>query len=956
MTPSQHPDKTGADSPLIDSRDLEARLLARLEDLRLRRKEDPGFNPIWRLACDLSTRIESGRLDREDLSRLCGHLLDRSLKDRAGWMQAMLEPLQSEDNEQRLRAIFEDDAQNLEFDEFAERWGRAAFGCVFTAHPTFLLSPSQSEKLIHALTGVHRKGTDEGDHKAPTLSDEHQQVLAAIATARAAHSTFCRLLYEVAKAHYGKRWLDLRPRPFDLASWVGYDMDGRTDIGWADCVRLRLMEKESQLGWYLADIDQMPLAACGEAITTEMDAIKAVLETALGHSRRAIALFSEPLDQAPAFTAAANWLTDPGPGRLISLRPVIERLHALAAAHPDDAISLPLMILAARMECYGLGAGRVHFRMNATQLHNAVRRRLDRDKPVDLASRGALIALNDLYENEAPLAVNFAALSMESTTAVRQFLTIAQFIKHIDADSDIRLLIAECERPSTVLAAVYLARLFGVDHHVDISPLFETPPALEGGERFLDVLFSQPAYRKAVKARGRISIQTGFSDAGRFIGQIPASLSIERLQANMARLVESHGLGDLECLIFNTHGESMGRGAHPASFAARLDHVLSPWARKRFEERGLRLRHETSFQGGDGYLWFKSTDLALAVFTRIFEYRKGLDQRVSEADEDSFYKAPDITLDFFRRVMRFQESLMGSGAYHRTLSAFGLALLKTTGSRKARRQFESGSGERPDLSKVRAIPHNAVLQQLGYPVNVLGGIGQATRKGREPFSEWRRESRRFSDLMDMVVASRTRASLRTMMAYGTLFDGGYWAARPHGADQGHLTEACLYIADRLERDDRFGAMLELSTRLRIDELLLHRLLHETGEDQQVLDAGERDFLALLHAVRIALIQHLFLLAAKIPQFSARNDISRADIMELVFELRIPEAVALLREAYPDTAPSADDFNLHEKSDYPDETAANYSDINHRLIDPIEIVYDGLLSISVAVANAFHAHG
>ena len=28
----------------------------------------------------------------------------------------------------------------------------------------------------------------------------------------------------------------------------------------------------------------------------------------------------------------------------------------------------------------------------------------------------------------------------------------------------------------------------------------------------------------------RVSIQTGFSDAGRFVGQVPASIAIERLQ------------------------------------------------------------------------------------------------------------------------------------------------------------------------------------------------------------------------------------------------------------------------------------------------------------------------------------------------------------------------------------------------------------------------------------------
>lgn len=935
---------------------LEDQLLTRLKELHLPREEDPGFNPIWRLGCELSAQIETRALSRNALHKLCDHLLARSLDGRARWMKTILKPLSCDDNLARLRAMIEADATRSDFETFAALWERPAAGCVFTAHPTFLLSNREITRLMTCLTGEPYTPAGDSQSSDITLEEEHRQVLAAIKNARAAHGMICRLVLEVAQETFPDQWTRLRPLPFDLASWVGYDMDGRTDIGWSDCVHLRLMEKNQQLGWYLNDLKAMNCPPVRPEISAALEDICHELEAAQAHTEKAQGLFGNMRDSANALTAAANWLTDPGNGRMISLKPIIDKLKRLTSDHSDLACAPDLLLLAVRMETFGLGVGRVHFRINATQLHNAVRRRLDGEKTVDMSSRSTLIRLNTLYESVKPLAVNFAALAMETTTAVRQFLTISQFIKHIDSDNDIRLLIAECERPATVMAAIYLARLFDVDKHVDVSPLFETPTALEGGERFLDVLFSQPAYRKAATTRGRISIQTGFSDAGRFIGQIPASLSIERLQANMARLVDSHGLGDLECLIFNTHGESMGRGAHPDSINARLDHALSPWARMRFAERNLNLRHETSFQGGDGYLWFATPGLALALFTRILEHRQSLPALMADAEKDVFYEAPAITLDFFKRVMRFQESLMASGAYHRTLSAFGLSLLKITGSRKARRQFESGTSERTDLSKIRAIPHNAVLQQLGYPANVVGGIGQATRKELEPFIEWRHDSPRFCSLMNLVVTSRTHASLRTVIAYGALFDGGYWATRPHGKGQRHLTDPCLYLADLLEHDDRYGAALELATRLRIDELLLHRLLSETDENRIILDSDERMCLALLHAVRITLIQHLFLLAARIPRFSAHNDISREDIMEQVFELRIPEALVSLREAYPGSAPGPEDYSLDEPSDYPDETAANYAGLNQNLIDPMEALYESLLSVSVAISNIFHAHG
>jgi hypothetical protein len=77
---------------------------------------------------------------------------------------------------------------------------------------------------------------------------------------------------------------------------------------------------------------------------------------------------------------------------------------------------------------------------------------------------------------------------------------MAQILGHIDADAPIRMLVAECEQPTTVLAALYFAKLFGIDDKVDVSPLFETESALEHGGRFLDALLAEPAYRDYAQA------------------------------------------------------------------------------------------------------------------------------------------------------------------------------------------------------------------------------------------------------------------------------------------------------------------------------------------------------------------------------------------------------------------------------------------------------------------------
>ena len=64
-------------------------------------------------------------------------------------------------------------------------------------------------------------------------------------------------------------------------------------------------------------------------------------------------------------------------------------------------------------------------------------------------------------------------------------------------------------------------------------------------------------------------------------------MKIAHLSAECMPFAKTGGLGDVAALIFNTHGESMGRGAHPGSFEDRLAWPLSPWARRRFVRAGL---------------------------------------------------------------------------------------------------------------------------------------------------------------------------------------------------------------------------------------------------------------------------------------------------------------------------------------------------------------------------------
>ncbi|MBU7580647.1 MAG: phosphoenolpyruvate carboxylase [Porphyrobacter sp.] len=919
-----------------------AALEARLGELHQRTRETPLFNPVFQLSLDVSRALEGGDLRLDDVAALVAELECDGLKSRARKLRALLAPPAAAPTP---LTGSEDD-----FAAFRARWENPQLHAVFTAHPTFLLSPAQAEAV--AMAASASGAVDDAvcavpaTRSAVTLEHEHRAAMAAMARAQDARDVIVAQALTEARSRWPQEWRGLRPLPFRFASWVGYDMDGRTDIGWHTSIAFRLQEKAERLARYTASLEALDPA----------HPLLATVKPAAAFAAARAEDFAGDLSSAEALATAANRLTTHSADNLLSLAPVIAALEEEAASAPDQR-AIALLTLAAAMRADGLGMGWIHFRVNAKQLHNAVRRRLgEDDEGVDLASKGALATLRTMVEGARPLRTNFAALATESSTAIRQFLAMAQILKHIDADAPIRMLVAECEQPATVLAALYFAKLFAVEGKVDVSPLFETETALEHGGRFLDALLAEPAYRAYARARGRVAVQTGFSDAGRFVGQVPAALAIERLQGRLAEAMAANGLGDVAALVFNTHGESMGRGAHPASFADRIEWPLSPWARRRFARAGIRLEPEVSFQGGDGYLFFATPELALATLSRIVEARPAETDMAAPADP--FYHRTDISLDFYRAIKEHQGDHLASRTYARAVTAFGLGLLNPTGSRVSRRQSDINADREMSLRQIRAIPHNAILQQLGYPVNVIAGIGSAADGGREEIAALLGDSPRGGQIMRLVRSANALASIKTVAAYGELFNSAYWASRTYRGTEDHLAGACAALAEYLVGDDRTGVFRRLASRLRIDAIKLHRLLDLLPDDTADTEAREhvRRRIGVLQALRLALLQHMFLKVVAVPAFSRANDISRRDVIEMVMTLRVEEALAQLRRAFPVRIPGPRDFPLDEPSDYPDGGEEGYGAIERDFLTPIARAQELSLRISTAIANEFGAHG
>src|SRR3546814_15756544 len=77
----------------------------------------------------------------------------------------------------------------------------------------------------------------------------------AIAQAQDARDRIIAEVLSHAAKTWPDRWHELRPLPFRFASWVGYDLDGRTDIQWFDSIGFRLSEKAQRLARYTARLE-----------------------------------------------------------------------------------------------------------------------------------------------------------------------------------------------------------------------------------------------------------------------------------------------------------------------------------------------------------------------------------------------------------------------------------------------------------------------------------------------------------------------------------------------------------------------------------------------------------------------------------------------------------------------------------------------------------------------------
>ncbi|MCW5695704.1 MAG: phosphoenolpyruvate carboxylase [Bauldia sp.] len=966
---------------------LEARLKDRLRALSGRSRTDPSSNPIVALSVHIESELASGAMSYVELEQLIQRLVVVSFADRAERAQAYLGDVDPDATARRLaagvRKFAAPDGVLLSFDEFSRAIGRACFGVVFTGHPTFAMTVEQSRLLAQLVAGRDLDGAPlsqearaaifreaaMAEHRPDpdlTLGIEHAWSMEALENAQTALDRINRIIFETARELYPDDWSSLSPRLMTLASWVGYDLDGRADITWRDTMEKRLLVKAAQLRRWEATVGGLLRSARG-ALAAALTPLRERLEAA-----------RQATDAQAASIGDLDLQSDPGSiasfGRLMvgthrdalsGTDELREMLGVALDAATDDETRLSLLVLRASFCGQGLGLAHTHVRLNASQIHNAIRSQIGlHGSPSDPAYRRSYVnVVSDLLARSASQTVSYGSIIGEHASARRLFLTVVQMLKHVDGQTPVRFLIAETESSFTLLAALYFARLFGLENRIEISPLFETAYALEHGDLIVDEALKNPHYRAYVEGLGRIAVQVGFSDSGRYLGQMAATFLIERLQLRLAQVLKRHGLTDIQLILFNTHGESIGRGAHPVTLADRLDYLLPDASRAAFAKQGITLKEEVSFQGGDGYVWFMHPATSFATLTTALDH-----VLLSRPDvaPDPIYDRSDYAAEYFTTVAQFFGKIVDDPDYASLLSVFGTNFVYKSGSRPVKRQVELGAApaELTHPSQLRAIPNNAVLQQLGFLANVVSGNGAASAKDPESFARMRRESPRFRRAMAMVEYAMSVSDPRALSAYIASIDPAFALDKAGRvlADGGDpaVYDALLRMSRALETFDRHGKMIRVYRTLYRDYLALKAnldLSRAPGEKPVGLDVPSQETVALLHAIRIALIQRLWLTAMDVPAFSPQLGATVDSLIQQVLRLDAPEVVGRLKQIFPlAVAPPHEAADFGEQASYRGESERTYAREHVEIFNPMERIFQLIQRLGTAVTYQIGAVG
>ncbi len=351
---------------------------------------------------------------------------------------------------------------------------------------------------------------------------------------------------------------------------------------------------------------------------------------------------------------------------------------------------------------------------------------------------------------------------------IRMMNNIALQQQKID-DADATLLIAMSETATSVLSAVLLAAQYGIEDKLRIMPLWETAVANKrAGIIALDLL-SCESFRNYLKYHNNtLSAELGYSDLGRFIGQLQAggivmSNTKITVRGNIATFNAKNGT-KFQVHFYDTHGLALGRGGGQMTVKEILEYQNPDGTHNgsTFEE---------SWQGEHNQLFGGDPRTVQNLFSQYLNIL--IQKRVEAKKTDPCFEGKNWKLlqKFGNSIEQYYTgTLQNKKRYNLYLQMIlGVNTIAKTGQRKITRSAKPTS-----VNDTRAISHNAMAQNISSSEMNLLGIGHAVQKLNID------EKRQLEELF--VTSPHVRAALKMTFLPRELFESaGQFAQKEYSS-------------------------------------------------------------------------------------------------------------------------------------------------------------------------------
>jgi phosphoenolpyruvate carboxylase len=551
--------------------------------------------------------------DQHHIRRSRAHLMAGS-KPRPGSLTYALE---------RARAAGVGNVQIAEF--FAE----AQISAVLTAHPTEVSRKSilDGQRKISRLLDAR----DRLQLTPEELADNDEALRRTVLTlwqTRILRWVRLSVLDEVnnALSYYDATFLSELPRLINaiedglgdgvqlpnflrLGSWIGGDRDGNPYVT-ADVVKEALRRQSiTALRHHLEQLHTLGSEMSPAALLVTVSAeLMGLAESSPDHSphrsdepyRRAIvgvyarlAATAEALDHyealrhpiaaAPPYASPAEFLADLD----IIHRSLVDNGAALLARGR-------LRRLRRAVQTFGFYLAPLDLRQNSEIHERSIGEMLAAARPgsnyAQLDEAARVVVLLEELATARPLASPFVTYSAETASELAIFAAARDAHQRYGKSAIENVIISKTDSVSDLLEVAVLLKECGLlrpreaELDVNVVPLFETIEDLRAAADIMERLFSLPAYRRLLQARGDIQeVMLGYSDSNKDGGFLTSGWELYRAETALIEVFKRHGI---KLRLFHGRGGSVGRGGGPSYEAILAQPPGAVQGRIRITEQG----------------------------------------------------------------------------------------------------------------------------------------------------------------------------------------------------------------------------------------------------------------------------------------------------------------------------------------------------------------------------------